>query len=146
MTNIVRYDNGRRLGMPSLFAADPLRLMDELMSWEPFGGQTVWSALPTPLRVHDDDDGATITVDMPGVDSEDVDLTVHAGRLTITGKRGDQMYRYAVALSDAIDPASLEADLAKGVLTIRAHKRPEAKPRKIELKTSGTKRLDDGSK
>jgi HSP20 family protein len=144
MTNIVRYNNGRGHGMPSFFGWDPLRVFDELMSWEPFGAQTVWTALPTSLRVHDDEDGATISVDMPGVDRDDVDLTVHAGTLTITGKRGDQTYRYRVSLSDAIDPASLEAELDKGVLTIRATKRPEAKPRKIAL--SGGKQLGDGSK
>ena len=54
-------------------------------------------------------------------------------------------HRYRVALSDAIDPNSFDAELAKGVLTIRAHKRPEAKPRKIALKgTTDNKRLGDG--
>ena len=142
MSNTVRYENGRGLGMPSLFSFDPLRVFDELIRWEPIGAQ--WSAYPTPLRVQDDDDGATITVDMPGVDVDDVDLTLHGGTLTITGKRGGQTYRYRVALSEAIDPNSLEADLAKGVLTIRAHKRPEAKPRKIALRRDDHKRLSDG--
>jgi HSP20 family molecular chaperone IbpA len=63
--------------------------------------------------------------------------------LTITGQRGDQTYRYRVSLSDAIDPETFEANLDKGVLTIRASKRPEAKPRKIAL---NGKQLGDGSK
>jgi HSP20 family protein len=132
MTNFVRYEMGRGLGMPSILGWDPVRVLDELIRWDPLGAQTM------PLRVNDDEDGATITVDMPGVDVEDVDLTLHAGTLTITGKRGEQTYRYRVALTDAIDPNSFEADLAKGVLTIRAHKRPEAKPRKIALGSCGT--------
>ena len=144
MTNIVRYDNGRGLGMPRLLGWDPLRVFDELMNWEPYGAQTVWSALPTPLRVRDDDDGATITVDMPGVDPEDIDLTLQNHMLTITGKRDEQTYRYTVALADSIDPNSFEAELAKGVLTVRALKRPETKPRKIALKGSDAKRLSDG--
>lgn len=141
MTNIVRYETGRR--MPSLFGLDPLRVFAELINWEPVGAATMWSTIP-PVRVREDDDGATITVDMPGVDTDDVELTVHAGTLTIAGKRDDETYRYRVALSDAIDPNRFEADLAKGVLTIRAHKRPEAKPRRIALKGQDTKRLSDG--
>jgi HSP20 family protein len=142
MSNIVRYENGR--GLTNLSSWDPFRALDELMNWEPLGAQTVWSAYASPLRVHDDEDGATITVDMPGVDIDDVDLTFHAGKLMISGKRGEQTYRYAVTLSDALDPNSLEASLDKGVLTVKAAKRPEAKPRKIALKGSGKKQLGDG--
>jgi HSP20 family molecular chaperone IbpA len=144
MSNLVHFRNGRSHQMPSLLSWDPLRIFDELMRWEPHGSQTLWSAMQSPLRVHDEEDSATITVDMPGVDAEDVDLTLHAGTLTITGKRGEHTYRYAVTLSDAIDPNSLDADLAKGVLTIKAHKRPEAKPRKIALKGGETRRLGKG--
>ena len=141
MNTLNPYSNGRRVG--TLLHWDPLRLFDDLMSWEPAGSQTMWTAY-SPARVQTDEDGATITVDMPGVDADDVEITYADGRLAIAGKRGEQTYRYAVALGDAIDPDHIEADLDKGVLTVRAPKKPEAKPRKIQLKAGSAKSLRSG--
>jgi HSP20 family protein len=137
------YSNGRRLG--TLLSWDPARLLDDLARWEPAGSQTVWSAYPSPVNVQTSEDGATITMDMPGVDPADLDLTFANGTLAISGKRGEQIYRYSVALGDAIDPDQIEAELDKGVLTVHAHKKAEAKPRKIQLKPPA-KTLDSGDK
>ena len=44
-----------------------------------------------------------------------------------------------------IDPNTFEAELDKGVLTVRVHEKPEAKPRKIQLTAAPTtKSLDSG--
>lgn len=142
MNTLTPYSNGRRSG--ALLGWDPLHLLDELMSWEPAGAQTVWAPYVSPVKLETSDEGATITVDLPGVDPADVDLTFAAGQLTIAGKRGEHTYRYAVALGDAIDPDTIEAQLDKGVLTVQARKRPEARPRKIPLGASSTKRLGSG--
>lgn len=65
----------------------------------------------------------------------DLELTFDNGTLAIAGKRGEQTYRYNVAVGDTIDPDAIEAKLDKGVLTVHAHKHPEAKPRKILVAT-----------
>lgn len=130
--NNAHYRNGRRLG--TLLSWDPVRLFDDLITWQPPGSEVIWSA-QSPVNVAHMEDGATITVDMPGVDPEDLELTFENGTLAITGKRGEQVYRYNVALGDTINPDAIEAKLDKGVLTVQAHKRPEAKPRKILLTT-----------
>lgn len=142
MSNLIS-GNGRG----SLLSWDPMRLFDELMSWEPVGSQVIWSAYESPLKVTSHDDGATITIDMPGVSPEDVELTFQEGVLAIAGKRGDRVYRHRVQLGDAYDPDRFEADLDKGVLTVQAYKRPEAKPRRISLKgLTRQKSLDSGDK
>ena len=142
MNTLSLHSNGRRFG--TLLDWDPLRLFDELMSWEPAGAQTVWSPYAAPLKVQANEDAATITVDMPGVDPADVDLTFAAGTLAIAGQRGEHTYRYTVALGDAIDPDHIDAQLDKGVLTIHAHKKPEARPRKIPLGPIDAKALGSG--
>jgi HSP20 family protein len=119
-----------------------MRLFDDLMTWQPPGSEVVWS-YRAPVNVAHTDDGATITVDMPGVDPQDLELTFENGTLAIAGKRGDQIYRYSVALGDTIDPDAIEAKLDKGVLSVHARKRPETKPRKILVNTGG-KTLDSG--
>lgn len=133
MNNLVPYRNGRRVG--HLLSWDPMRLFDDLMTWQPPGSEVVWSAVRAPVNVTHTEDGATITVDMPGVDPQDLELTFENGALRIAGKRGDHVYRYDVALGDTIDPNTIEAQLDKGVLSVRARKRPEAKPRKIPVIT-----------
>ena len=142
MNNLAPYRNGRHFG--TLFSWNPTRLLDDLATWQPPGSEVVWSAFPSPLNVKHTDDGATITVDVPGVDALDLDLTFEAGTLSITGKRGERTYQYAVALGDTIDPDHIDAQLDKGVLTVQAHKLPEAKPRKILVAGASQKTLDSG--
>ena len=141
MTKMIPFSNAR-IGMPTLLGWDPLRLFDDLLNWNPAGGETLWSA--APVHVKHDDDRVLVTVDMPGVDAEDLDLTLEAGNLTIAGQRGERLYRYSVALGHEYDASTVEAQLDKGVLTISAAKRPEAKPRKIALKGSDQKTLESG--
>jgi HSP20 family protein len=114
----------------SLLDWDPLRLFDDLV---PAGSQVLWSPYESPVNLQHDEGSAVITVDMPGVGDGDLDITYQAGELLVVGKRGERTYRYRVALGDAFDPDQIEASLDKGVLTVRAQKRPEAKPRKISL-------------
>jgi HSP20 family protein len=115
------------------------------MTQQPPGSETVWSAFHSPVSVTRDDDGTTITVDMPGVDPNDLELTFDKGTLAIAGKRGERTYRYNVALGDTIDPDAIEATLDKGVLTVHASQRPETKPRKILVGTA-RKALEPESK
>jgi HSP20 family molecular chaperone IbpA len=128
----------------TLLGWDPMRLLDDLMTWQPPGSELVFSAATSPLNMKHTDDGVTITVDMPGVDAKDLDLTIENANLSITGKRGDQTYRYSVALGDTTDPNNIEAQLDKGVLTVHAHKRPETNPRKILVGGASQKALDSG--
>lgn len=141
MNNPAPYRNGRRFG--HLLAWDPMRFFDDFMAWEPPGSEVVWSA--SPINVSHTEAGATVTVDLPGVDPSDLELSFEKASLLITGKRGERTYRYAVALDDTFDPDRIDAKLDKGVLTIEAHKRPDAKPRKI-LVTGTQKSLESGDK
>jgi len=118
-----------------------MRLLDDLMTWQPPGSEVVWSSYQAPVAITHDDDGATITVDMPGVDSADLDLVFENGMLSIAGKRGERTSRYRVELGDTMDPDTIEARLDKGVLTVQVRKRPEVKPRKI-LVSAGSNVLD----
>jgi HSP20 family protein len=118
--------------MPSLLGWEPSRVFDQLF----FNGM--------PVKVKREQDRVYITADMPGVDPKDLDLTFEAGSLSVAGKRGDQSYQFSVYVGDDYNPDTIQADLDKGVLSIQAEKRPEAKPRKIPLKTIEAKSLESG--
>lgn len=102
-----------------------------------------------PMAMWEDEDHIFIEADVPGVAEADLDVTVHNGMLFIRGERKpDEGRRYlfngrphgrfekVVTLPEAVDTEAVQADLTNGVLRIDLPKSPEAKPRKITLRTS----------
>ncbi|MEN0067457.1 MAG: Hsp20/alpha crystallin family protein [Myxococcota bacterium] len=106
----------------------------------------------TPLtstpRWSENDEGYTLSVDLPGLVQEDVELAVHHRHLSLKAKRslswpdGTQVrHRERRAfqldrtwtLPQTADVEQTEAALTDGVLTIRIPKTPKATPRRIEV-------------
>jgi len=111
-----------------------------------FLGQA-WS--PAPVAMWEDDDTIHIEAELPGVSEQDIDLTLHDGMLIIRGVRKPEegrRYLYngrsygrferVITLPEAVKSDDVQAGLTDGVLCIDLPKSPEAKPRKIALKTS----------
>ena len=87
--------------------------------------------------------------DLPGVDPADLNLTCEKGVLKIHGKVGERNYNApyfaeefgvgdfhrSFTVGDLIDTSLIDAELKDGVLAIRMPKRPEARPRKINVRT-----------
>ena len=94
-------------------------------------------------------DAVLIKFDMPGVASDQVDLTVEKGTLTVTGKtrpeeEGTPVYRETrignyqrdFSLSEDVDPDNISAEMKAGVLTVRIPKPEKAKPKRIAIKSA----------
>jgi HSP20 family protein len=90
--------------------------------------------------------------DVPGVDSDKIDVTVDRGVLTVSTSREETKtegenpvvrerlfgsFTRRVRLSDNLDAEAIEASNHDGVLEIRIPVREEAKPRKIAVGTAG---------
>jgi hypothetical protein len=128
MTSLVRYNgHNTRGGVPGLWLWEPLRFFDQ-MGWPDVGPY-----------VQQTDDAVTVTMDMPGVDAEDVELTLENGLLKIFGKRDSRTYTAMVAVGADIDADRIESELKHGVLTITAPKLPSAKPRRIAVNAPRSK-------
>src|SRR4051794_38883266 len=96
----------------------------------------------------EDADHIYVEGDMPGVVESDLNLTGHQGSLRIAGERKapEEARKYwyneraygrferVISLPEAVDPDHIEACLCHGVLKITLTKRPEAKPKRIEVK------------
>lgn len=140
-----------------------MRLRDEMDSlferfmgdrWG-FGGfdspeRTSW---PETLRADlaESDDEVAVTVEAPGVEPKELDISVTGQVLTIRGeKRQDREekkrnYHYVerrfgsfqrnIPLPVGVDADSVDATFHNGVVTIRMAKRPDAKPKRIPVKT-----------
>jgi HSP20 family protein len=91
--------------------------------------------------------------EVPGLKSEDVEISVVGNELTIKGERreveqpgstyhrrerGVGNFTRVLALPVDIDGERVEASLKDGVLLIRLPKAEAAKPRKIQVNASGT--------
>ena len=100
--------------------------------------------------VIDADTHYDIQVDLPGVDKEDVNITLEDGVLTISGMRkstetdGNDNYlkserhvgkfSRSFKLPEEIDTNKVDASLANGVLSITVGKSEDTRPKRIEVK------------
>lgn len=106
-----------------------------------------------PVDVAETQDRFVISTELPGVRSEEVDISVENSVLRIQGerkfyeeKREDDFHRIerrfgsfarSITLPSTADPEGIQASFDSGVLTIEVPKKEEAKPRKIQVKATG---------
>ncbi len=99
--------------------------------------------------IFEDDDGITLQMDVPGASKERLTLQVNRDRLDVDAEvRIDipqdmepvyadvrsTRYQRTFALSSELESDKVDASLKDGVLTLRIPKRPEIRPRKIEVR------------
>jgi HSP20 family protein len=101
--------------------------------------------------IFETEDALTVVLEMPGVDRENIDVSVENGVLTIEGKinfgkyEGLQPvyseynvgpYRRSFRISSQIDQDKINAEMRDGIVTLVLPKAEEAKPRRIQVKTA----------
>jgi len=101
-----------------------------------------------PLNAWEDGDTTYIEAELPGVKSEDLDISVEGSLLTIRGRRNEETvegmvyhrqergsgeFTRALRLNVDVDPAGVEATLKDGVLLVKLPKAESAKPKKIQV-------------
>jgi HSP20 family protein len=150
--SLVRRDNNGNTPTTARYVRDPFALARELFNWDVLGDQRQPSTFNPGFEVKETPEQFIVRADVPGVKEEDVDVSVHNGVLTITGRRlaeerreGESYYLFerqygafsrSFALPDTADSDKVEAKLDQGVLTLTIGKRVDAKPKKISFKKS----------
>lgn len=130
------------------------RPSDEFSRWvglAPFGVFGGWAGIFGPrLDMVENSEGFKVTVELPGMDKDDVKVTLSEGRLVIQGekreekehrgrdvyrvRRSQEAFRRSIILPCRVDPDGVEATLKQGLLAISLPKVEEARPRAIEVK------------
>jgi HSP20 family protein len=98
------------------------------------------------------EDGAVVTAELPGVNTEDIDISVVGDTLTLTGsrqpdelkedetyhrrERGYGRFTRAFQLPFPVESDKVEAIFEKGVLHISLPRAEADKPKKIAIKTA----------
>jgi HSP20 family protein len=116
-------------------------------------GEAREAAWVPAIDVAETQDRFVITAELPGVEPDDVDISVENSVLTLRGDRRfyretkeDDFHRIerrfgsfarSITLPSTADPERIRASFDGGVLTIEVPKKEEAKPRKIQIKATG---------
>jgi HSP20 family protein len=122
------------------------RLLDQT-----FGGDSpplaeVASWVP-PVDIEETDDAYVVEAEIPGIKRDDVNIEFVGNELTITGEikerervglvrrrtRRTGSFEYHVTFPNHVDGDKIEAQLDKGVLTVRVPKAERAQRRKIAV-------------
>ena len=87
-------------------------------------------------KTESDEDGVTLTMNVPGYNKKLIDVSVSGDYLTIEGQSnsGDtDGFKKVFTINDTLDSAGIEASVVDGVLTVSVPYAEEVKPRKIKV-------------
>jgi HSP20 family protein len=151
MVAIIRRDN-----TPSFFGLQRLnRILDEAFAGLPFpeqGGNILTANWVPPADVSEDANAIQISMELAGVDPEDVRISLESNVLTIRGEKRQEeeenneqvhrierlygMFERAFVLPNTVDPERIEARYENGVLRVSIPKAERARPREIRVTSS----------
>ena len=90
-----------------------------------------------PYKIDSDDDGVTLTINVPGYNDKLIDVSVSGDSLTIEGKShtgSTEGFNHTFTINDNLDADEIDATVIDGVLTVSIPYTEAVKPRKIEVK------------
>lgn len=141
---------------------EPGGLMSHLLDdmWLPFGDrQTV---RPFEADVLELGDEIRVTAELPGVNPENLDVTLEGNVLTISGEKTNEeepegggryhlmerrwgRFSRSFALPRSVDRDEVHATFEEGILTVRIPKTDDARRRRISIGTSGQRQLSEAT-
>jgi HSP20 family protein len=131
------------------------RIFEDLTRGTPDVPGPAQVTLVPSIDVTETDDAIAISAEMPGLERNDVEITVEDDVLTIRGEKkvdreeGDEnkyhlsersygVFVRVMQLPSGIDPSQIEASMANGVLRIVIPKPSRSQPKKIEVKEAAS--------
>ncbi len=149
-----------RTGFPISRARRELDRVFEEMFGDVFDGGSLWDVRSrlaerswTPsLDVLEGEDEIIVKAEMPGVDPDELDISISDDFLVLSGEKQEEKeerkedyyraerrfgsFRRHVALPADVDRENVTADYADGILTVRLHKSPASQPKRIPVSVS----------
>ncbi len=129
------------------FVREPFAAMD----W-PWAGRAPWQPA---IDIADSDEGVTVRAELPGIDPQDLNVSITGRELVISGEKKESCeckeqdfyrsetrygsFHRSVTLPDGIDTEHVDARYANGVLTLKLKKSPQFAPKHIKVEVAETK-------
>ena len=115
-------------------------------------GSAPWRAGVYPLvNISEDHDYLYVRAELPGINPQELEITVHEGNLILRGERKipaeeknvnyhrrereSGYFRRVVSLPTRVNPDKVDASYKDGILTVKLAKPEEIKPRVIKVKS-----------
>jgi HSP20 family protein len=126
---------------PELNRLSPL--LDTLLREGPLG-----ASLDAPVRLNTTDEAVHVTVELPGVEPADLDLSVEGATLTLRGRRTapdsaettvhrrerpQGEFHFGIDLPYDVEAAKAAASLRHGILTVTLPRAEADRPRRIAI-------------
>jgi HSP20 family protein len=163
MTTMMRWDPFQDLRS----AQDEMAQMSPMLAHalglhsQQASGRATTTAWAPALDISERKDAYLVTVELPGLKPEDLDITMEDGLLTIKGERqftsesSEQQFhrverrygafRRSITLPAQVQADHIEATFDLGVLQIVVPKAEEAKPKRIQVRPGSAKILEASS-
>jgi HSP20 family protein len=137
----------------SVMRFDPFRDFDRLAEQMLGGSARGSSPRSFPMDAYRRGDRFFVHLDLPGVNPDSIEITSEQNVLTVRAERrwdsqeGDELiaterpqgvFSRQLFLSDALDAEAIKANYDQGVLTLEIPVAEQAKPRRIEIRHSGS--------
>lgn len=125
------------------------REMDDLFDRLFTGENGPCRRMTAPVAIWEEEEQFHIEFELPGLTDDNVDVTYDKGKLTVVASRqspSSDERKYLVnersfgevtrtiAVPDEVDPETIEASFANGILSVALAKRPSELPKKIAVK------------
>ncbi len=140
-----------RFFRPTNFWGDFDDLRNEMnLLFEDFGSQRT-QAFP-PVNLWSNNDEAVLKAELPGLNRDDITVTVQNNMLTLEGnrkletlkenedyhrrERGYGNFKRTITLPFSVNNDNITAMVSDGILTVNLPRREEDKPKKISISTS----------
>ncbi|MCK4305621.1 MAG: Hsp20/alpha crystallin family protein [Candidatus Eisenbacteria sp.] len=124
--------------------------MDEFFNWAPLSRTALQSDWLPHVDIREEDEGYVIEMDLPGLDKEDIEVTVDNKLLTISGerkldetKKDEKVYRRerfcgkftrSMTFPNDVDAEKIQGSFERGVLHLAIPKPEQTKARRISIK------------
>ncbi|MFP4687304.1 MAG: Hsp20/alpha crystallin family protein [bacterium] len=129
---------------------DLQKRLEDIFPWDEEGETTLTTWRPR-VDVYEEGDNIVFECEAPGVDKNDIDVSIEDNRLTISGNRHEEKtvekedrdyyrserffgeFQRTFTLPEGVDAEQVNANFDNGVLKVVLPKAPEAKKRSIEI-------------
>jgi HSP20 family protein len=104
----------------------------DLLSVDPF--QSLRSNWAFDYDVTRTENGYDVEVPVPGFKPDDIEVTFQDDIISVNAKSERRSFTRSFTVPDDVDPEKIEARVSDGMLVLTLARRPEAQPKRINVK------------
>jgi HSP20 family protein len=128
------------------------RLFDSPLNELTRSSQQFLSGWLPAIDLYDERDHLVLKAELPGINKDELDISLHGDVLTLSGERKDQgefkdaevfrseryvgRFQRSITLPVRVDASKVQASYQDGILTVTLPKAEEAKPKRIDVKVN----------